>query len=154
MKVGLDTQVVRGYFLSAGNTDHPFVKQNGYNVIVLARGLNDCWERFVNVKEAMHLLDPAEAATNSPEELEKLLNEFDAPDNRQTSAILHEALAMWMALFCFCPEKDRLEFENLRDKKQIDDYGIALKLKIPEFYVPLLFSSAYSTVRDTILRES
>ena len=151
MKTTLDTDVMLGYFLSASNTEHAFVRNNGKNIVVLARDLNDCWERFVNVKEAMHLFDSDEALTDSDDKFELLLTEFVSPSGEQPEVLMSEAMAMWMALFCFCPEKDRVTLENLRDKKQIDDYGIALKLRIPQFYVPLLFGPQYPKVLELML---
>lgn len=151
MKTSLDTTVVRGYFLSASNVEHPFVKKNGRNVVVLARDLNECWERFVNVKEAMHLLDSPDAFTDDEDKFELLLNEFVSPSGGQSELLMSEAMAMWMALFCFCPEKDRLALGTLREKRQIDDYGIALKLKIPEFYVPMLFGQQYPKVLEMVI---
>lgn len=148
----LDTSVTRGYFLHASNTDNEFVKQNGFHVIVLARGLNPCWERFVNVKEAMHLLDDQEEAIDSREKFDQLLNYWESPATatNPTPQTLSDIKAMWMALACLCPEKSRLEFEVLLNKGQIDNYGIALKLRVPELYVPMLFKPEYKQAIEAL----
>ena len=45
----LDTTVCRGLYLSAQNVEARLVQQAGSHVIVTARGMNYCWERFVFV---------------------------------------------------------------------------------------------------------
>jgi len=68
VKTGLDTTICRGFYLSAKNNNHRLVQQLGSHVIVLARdGLNYCWERFVVVKELMHLFDDPISATDTGE---------------------------------------------------------------------------------------
>ena len=153
MKAALDITTIRGYFLSAKNVNHPIVKAHGTDVIVLARGLNECWDRFVQTKEAMHLLDTEEATVSSAEIFEGLLNDFETPSAQPNQQLISDWSAIWMALACLCPEKDRLSYESLRNKKQIDDYGIALQLKIPEQYVPLLFRREYRMIIDNLLAE-
>lgn len=153
LKTTLDTKVTRGFFLSASNTEHPFVKENGFDVIVLARGLNECWERFVNVKEAMHLLDSDEDNTDTPEKLEQLLNDLSAPPPEISNLGISDHMGVWMALACFCPEKNRQEFIHLRGENKIDNYGVALKLKIPELYVPMLFMPRYPDLIKAIRGE-
>lgn len=151
MMTTLDISVLRGYFLSATNTDNWIVQQHCSNVIVLARGLNDCWERFVNIKEAMHLLDDDGDLTESKEQFEGLLNEFAAPNTTIGSQMYSDTLALWMTLSCLCPEKDRIQLVKLRSAGQIDDYEIALRLKIPKQYVPLLFRPNYLDIVQLML---
>ncbi len=139
IKVTLDTTVTRGFFLRATNVEHELVKATGFNVVAIARGLNDCWERFVNVKEAMHLFDDDGDLVDTAEKFEQLLNDFSSPTLTTSPQTASDLLGIWMALACLCPEKSRLEFEALVAKGQIDNYGIALRLKIPKYYVPLLF---------------
>lgn len=151
----LDTTVVRGFFLSAENTAHKLVGELGKNVIVLAKDMNECWERFVNVKEAMHLLDDGDDVTDSKEKFETLLDDWGdlgAPPGEGHQQKTSDVIAMWMALACLCPETYRQEYETLLNKKQIDYYGIALQLKIPEFYVPLLFRPEYQVFLDFYYR--
>lgn len=153
IKSGLDITVTRGYFLSAQNKENHLVRQFGCNLIVLARDQNKCWERFVNTKEMMHLFDEDGEPTSTPEELEKLLTDFEMPS--ATEAPSHQTISerkgFWMALACLCPEKSRIEFKSLRDKGHIDNYGIALQLRIPEQYVPLLFQSRYRMIVDALI---
>lgn len=146
IKADLDTNIVRGFFLSASNSDHPFVRDNGFNVIVLARGMNDCWERFVQVKEAMHLLDENGECTNSGEKFEDLINTwtYPSPSLEQSSPERKSDIsAMLKALACLCPEKYRRDFFEQKMAGTIDDYNIALKLKIPQTYIPILLTENF-----------
>lgn len=149
----LDTAVLRGFFLRADNEEHPLVKKMGHNVIVLAKGMNECWERFVNVKEAMHLLDVGRELTDSKEKFETLLDDWCGPGDVDHIQQMADIMGMWMALACLCPEKNRLEFRSLLDRQQIDHYGIALKLKIPEYYVPFLFRPEYQMFLDAYVNK-
>lgn len=148
----LDITVIRGYFLSATNTEHPFVRNHGRNVTVLAKGMNPCWQRFVTTKEAMHLFDDDAELTNTEDKFEKLLIEWVMPSAEKGQQILADMKGIWMALACLCPEKNRLEFEVLLTKGQINSYDIALLLKIPELYVPLLFRPQYPAIVERLLR--
>jgi len=148
VKTGFDTSVCRGVFLSAQNTEHSIVKQLGCNVILLARDQKYCWERFVYTKELMHLFDSDDEPTDTPDKLEKLLTDLEVPsaNGTQSKQTTSEIKGFWMALACLCPEKNRLEYKLLREKNHIDDYGIALKLRIPEQYVPMLFQERYERI--------
>lgn len=149
--VELDTAVIRGYFLSSKNTEHPFVKSWGANIVVLARGQNHCWERFVNTKELMHLFDEDGEPTDSADKFEQLLTEWEVPEENLSPQKRSENKAFWMALACLCPESHRLSFEVQREKGHIDNYGIALQLKIPEQYVPFLFVPYYRSIVDSLI---
>lgn len=155
IKANLDTAVCRGFFLSAENTEHPTVKLlGGNNVIVLARDQNYCWERFVYTKELMHLFDNDDEPTDSAEKFEKLLTDLEVPSatDSPSKQIISERKGIWMALACLCPEKSRIEFKSLLTKEHIDSYGIALQLRIPEQYVPLLFQSRYDVIISTLIK--
>lgn len=152
IKSGLDITITRGYFLSIKNQDNSFVQKFGCNLIVLARGQNDCWDRFVSTKEMMHLFDNDGEPTDSPEKFESLLTEWEAPSANPSNQTISDYKGLWMALACLCPEKNRLEFKELREKGHIDDYGIALKLKIPEQYVPHLFRPTYEEIVEILLK--
>lgn len=151
IKSGLDISVCRGLFISASNTDHPFVKQNGCNVIVIARDLNYCWERMVFTKELMHLFDSQDAMVNTPEKFEKLSSELVFPGTERSAALSSEIRAFWMALSCLCPEEYRVQFKSEIEKKHTDNYSVALKLRIPEQYVPSLFNPGFKHIVESLL---
>src|SRR4051794_14338921 len=73
VKVPLDAKATRGFFLHASNTEHPLVRENGRHIICISKENNPCWERFVNVKEAMHLFDDDGELTDTQEKFERLL---------------------------------------------------------------------------------
>ena len=147
----LDTRSVRGFYVSPRNVNHPLVKQFGRHVIVVARGLNRCWTRFIMVKELMHLLDEVEEATDTGDEFETMLSELNVPSKEKSPQTLAELKAFWMALGVLCPENIRLELQREREEGRIDDYSIALRLRIPEAYVHNLFTPRYSVNIQAII---
>lgn len=153
VKSGLDTTKCRGMYLAAGNQEARLVQQFGSAVIVLARELNYCWERFVFTKELMHVFDDVNEATTTPDLFERLLAELDTPSSLERSPQMQsEIKGVWMALACLCPEENRKEFLAQKKKGHLDDYGIALQLRIPELYVPSLFVPQYSAIVEALTR--
>jgi len=153
VKDSLDSQKLRGYFLSASNTESWLVSKYGCNVVVLARGMNECWDRFIFTKELMHLFDDQSEQTSSHEQFKALLNEFEArdPSKENSPQFKSDMRGFWMALACLCPEKSRLDFIDQFNKGHIDHYGIALKLKIPEQHVRQLFRPNYLEIITSLL---
>jgi hypothetical protein len=147
IKATMDTDTVRGIFLSCNdNTTSELVKQAGNkNIIVLARGLNPCWDRFVYTKELMHVFDTSSETVNSSDKLTALLNSFEIPPTiiNNNAPYRSEIIAFWRALSCLCPETSRQEILASFNKGHIDHYGIALKLRIPEQYVPYLLDEHF-----------
>ncbi|HEY8577593.1 MAG TPA: hypothetical protein VIL88_14800 [Devosia sp.] len=148
--VDMDPQHCRGFYLSAKNQDHVMVRQFGGHIVAIARGLNKCWTRFVVVKEFMHLFGDELSAADTGAEFEALLQGINGPDEL-TPQIQSEFDCFWMALGALCPEAKRLEYAAKRALNEIDDYTIALELKIPQLYVPRLFESRYRKILDRIL---
>lgn len=144
VKSGMDTRVCRGLYLSATATNHRIVEQLGKHVIVTARDLNECWTRFVYVKELMHVFTPANEASDTGEKFDSLLSDLSSPIlSSPSSQMLSEVDAFWMALAVLCPEARRLEMKEAVRQNEADHYGIALELKIPEQYVPRLFEERF-----------
>lgn len=146
IKASLETIASRGIFVSGANKEHSLNKiAEGNPLIVLARDLNRCWERLVQTKELMHLFDSDHEKTATATDFEKLLNDFAVPtpgdDSPQMSS---EVKALIMALACLCPEKARAQFKADCEKGHIDHYGIALQLRVPTLYVPLVLSDRFS----------
>lgn len=147
VKTTLDESVCRGFYLSAKNSNHRIVEQHGCNVICVSRSLNRCWTRFVVVKELMHMLDGAASATDSGDDLEKVLTELTGPGAPAPSPQMDaEVACFWKALAALAPEKERLGYKALRAEAKIDDYAIALKLRIPQQYVSRLFIPRYEQI--------
>lgn len=147
VKTDLDTQYCRGFYLSARNMNARLVQQHGTHVIALARSLNKCWERFVFVKELMHLFDDPEQATDSGAAFDALLGDFTGPrPPRWSPQMVSEQRCFWMALAVLCPEDERkaLMVERANGKKT--DYEIALRLMIPELYIQRLALPNYPDI--------
>lgn len=153
-KSKLDVDLVCGYYLSARNSDHAFVKQAGCCVIVVARALDYEWERFVTLKEMMHLFDDPLESTNSPAELESLLTDFG--NMTQMSAQMRSELrCFWMAMGCICPEELRVELQQKHASGHLTDKQVADQLKMPEKYVRGgLFNPRYKEMIELVLRET
>lgn len=151
IKQTLDVSKIRGFFLSAANQDSPLVRQAGRNLIVLARDQNNCWDRFVTIKELMHLFDTGAQKTSSGEQLMQLLSEFEVPKPLSSDPYASELASVWMALACLCPERYRLMFAEQIEKGHESPYGVALKLKIPERHVRNLIHPQYKSIIDSLL---
>jgi hypothetical protein len=146
VRSSLDVTRCRAYYFAANNKNHPIQALFGSNVIVLARGLNACWERFVYVKELMHHLDNEEESTDTGEEFEQMLAELTPGVGVNSPQTISEIACFWKALALFCPEGRRLELGVERATGKLDDYAIALQLRIPEAYVPYLFNGRYASM--------
>jgi hypothetical protein len=152
-KTSLDTSVCRGFYLSARNLNHPFVTQAGGRVVVTARTLNRCWERFVYIKELMHLFDDPDSATDTGAAFDELLGEFTGPGATVTSPQMNaEVGCFWRAIATLCPEETRKSLKSQLQGNQTDYYAIALRLRIPEQYVPRLFDPNYEKIISPLLR--
>jgi len=151
VKHGLDTNVLRGLFLS-GQSASRFVKQNGGNpVVVLARGMPEEWDRLVQVKEIMHLFDEDDEMTSSADQLEELLNSLTAPSRMMSPQVRTEFEAVYMALACYCPEPARQQFIKDIEAGHTEEYEVALKLRLPQQYVKTLLTPHFGNVVEQIL---
>ncbi|MFT6474227.1 MAG: hypothetical protein ACJAUS_001943 [Qipengyuania sp.] len=151
IRTELDTEITRGFYLDGRNEDHKIVEQLGSSVVATARGLNRCWERFILVKEMMHMFGSENEAADDGDKFETLLAELTNPAGSTSPATRSEYLCFWMALAALCPEEKRLEYQQERDDSEIDDFTIASQLRIPEMYVPRLFEPRYRGIVDTLI---
>jgi hypothetical protein len=145
VRTTLDINSARGFFLNAQNSKHRLVEQCGSHVIVTARGLEEVdinEERFVVLKELMHLFDLPPAATDSGDKFQQLLEEFGPTQNRSAQSQA-ESTCFYRALAAICPEQHRLEYLKKRENGQIDDYAIGLEIGLPSYLVERLFVADY-----------
>jgi hypothetical protein len=96
----------------------------------------------VTVKEMMHLLDGEAGKTADAEQLRDSLPKFSSPSDT-SEQMKAEFDSFWRVVTVLCPERHRQEFVDQCAKQQIDNYEIALRLRIPEQYVPRLFEPRY-----------
>lgn len=150
----IDTSLMLGYFVDPTNKEHQFVRQTGGSpVVVVARGLNRCWERFVTIKEAMHIFDDPLQKTNTAADLESVLSGLfaAAPQGEWSPQLKSEVGCFWMALALFCPEPTRIELQRKRENGELTDLQIATMLRIPEKYVPHLFFARFKEIVTRLL---
>ncbi|GAN89831.1 hypothetical protein Gbfr_007_288 [Gluconobacter frateurii M-2] len=148
--------ICRGMYLSPSNKSHPFTVVAGKHAILVAHGLNQCWERLIVVKELMHLLDGASEALDTGEQFDRVLSEIVVNSGSVCAQTRSEFKAFWKALGVLVPEAKRLKLRAdwLKAKKEgvlSADIDIAHKLKIPATYIPSLFSDQYSRQLSSIL---
>lgn len=146
VRTTMDTVKTRGFYLSASNRDNRLVQQCGTHVIVTARGLDEIdvnEERFIYLKELMHLFDGSDVATDSGEKFEIQLTEF-APTKDKSPQSVAEIVCLYRALAVVCPEKNRAEYQAKREDGRIDDYAIGLEIGLPMSRVPHLFLPDYA----------
>lgn len=134
-----DETICRGFFVDG--VSHRY---GSGKFIVVHRNLTYCWKRMVYVKELMHCFDAESEMAGSAESFENLLNDLAIPDlEEETPQIQSESNAVFMALGVLCPEKCRLEYIKKKQDGLISDYSIAVDLRIPEGYIPLLLHPLY-----------
>lgn len=147
---GLDVSLVRGLFFSI-ESDCRWVKQFGSDVIVIARDIqhsrgkgNLCWDRFITVKEMMHLFDTEEEVCDTGQKFDELISQFTMNFDGQNVHMTSEIKCFWRALGVLCPNKDRVELKQRFEAGNMMKYDIALQLRIPEQYVGYLLHDNYA----------
>ena len=150
---GLDTTKCRGFYLSARNVEHYLVKNHGKTVICIGRGQNRCWTRMVLAKELMHIFDDPEQSTGSVESYESVLTElFLQTSDKWSPQMQSEIDCFVMALGLLCPETFRRNIMDRHAAGDLDQYAVALTARLPEAYIPYLFSSHYEEAINRILK--
>ncbi len=152
----LDPEELCGYYLSPGNSDHRFaVQAGGKHVVAFAKGLNTCWERFVVVKEMMHLFDAELEKTNTADDLDSIFAGMLDPDfdGRISPQCLSEFKCFWMALGVLCPEKIRADLQRRRDAGTMTELQIATHLRIPEAYVGRLCHPNFKALMTRLIAD-
>ena len=120
--------------------------------IFIAHGLTRQFERFVVIKELMHLYFGPDGggiyATDSQVALENHIQEmFNAAADIHSKQVKAEKLALWMAIAVLTPENQRLQY--LGDAAAIE--SVAEELRIPLHTAKALLSSHYDQEISNIL---
>lgn len=152
VRMGLDTSSCRGLYLSAQNTDHPFVRQNGGHVIITARGLSPLWDRFIFIKELMHIFDDPVEATDSGDAFERLLTELTTQSAEKWSPQMEAEIdCFWMAAAVMCPTERRADCKKRyeQDPSQLDK--IVEEIGMPAHSVVHLLSPTFDNMMKKIL---
>ena len=84
-------------------------------------------ERFIYVKEMMHMFDDPSKATDTGAKFDAQLAEFDGTGTpKDWSVQTHAEIAcFWMTLGALCPEPIRKQLEMERAAGRIDDQAIS-----------------------------
>jgi len=153
----LNPKDVRGMFLSVSSSN-AWVAQHGCDVVVLSRAIyakspggNYCWDRFITVKEMMHLFDTQDEMSDTGEKFDQILSAFFMTYNGTSPVVSSEIKGFWRALAVLCPEERRKEYAHQVRSGSMTNYDIALKLRIPEQYIGQLLSDKFDLLKDTIL---
>ncbi|MNM06965.1 hypothetical protein D3C81_169960 [compost metagenome] len=135
---GLDKNKLAGMYVHPGNLDHQFSRQaQGKHVVALAYDLNRCWDRFVSVKEMMHLFDDDLEKANTEDDFDSIIDGLfdEAFDGQMSPQCVSEIRCFWMAVGVLCPERIRSELHRKRDAGEMTDLEIAEYLKVPAAYI-------------------
>lgn len=146
----LDPAICRGLYLSP-NADHPFAEQHGCDVVVISRKIRDsnkCWDRIITVKEMLHIFDDIKDGCDNGDKFDALLSRFAVGESRSDHAEIFESetRCFWRALGLFCPEPQRLKFAKSVAENSLTNYDVALRLRIPELYVPHLLRKSFPDI--------
>jgi len=115
------------------------------------RKLNLCEQRFVQVKELMHLFDSEVARTNSVDKFKMLLEEIEHDPVNPSAMYTSEHYTKWMALLILCPRKFRDPAKKRYDDDNASYYDIALEFRITEGLIPDLFSEFYEDAEKSLV---
>jgi len=152
----LDPKICRGLYLSI-KSEHIWAQQHGCDVVVISRQIRDtnyCWDRFVTVKEMMHIFDSEVEACDTGDKFDTLIGEFCSGALPELSPqMTSEVKCFWRALSVLCPERKRLDFKTQVAAGKLNHYDVALKLRIPEQYVPQLLHERYDRILPILLND-
>lgn len=149
---GMDPKVLRGLFLVPGACGSKFARFDPSCArIVIARNQSADWQRFIEVKELMHLFDQPLETVSSESEFTQLIDEFSAPSSDGVSeAFKSENLGYWMALAVLCPETHRQDLEReIVNGLNIDEVGTSLRL--PPEVAGNLFRPNFKSIVQALL---
>lgn len=158
----LKAEDCRGLFMSV-QSNSPWVRQHGSDIIVLSREIwnkspngNMCMERFIIVKEMMHLFDEEIEACDNGNSFDELVQQFLQTTTEVTPEFESEIKCFWRALALLCPNYQIEIFQKELDNRGDVDletmyYDFALRLRIPQQYVPHLFTDRFRKNVDLLI---
>jgi Zn-dependent peptidase ImmA (M78 family) len=150
----LDPDVILGFIVfpdGVGTRLHTFSR--GRPLIMVARGIDEDWRRFVMIKELMHYFDQALERVSSADEFEGLVSEISAPLPERSAAVNSEAKALWMAFGVICTEEKRQDYQRRRESGEITDAQIAKELGMPVSMVAHLFDPNFKSIITSLLSD-
>jgi len=147
----LDAKICRGFIIE--NPSHLFPNFVGNFLIVTSKSLNRCWERFVFIKELMHVYDKSISKTDTSEKLDRQLAELAnlSSTEEMSPQMQDEVRAVWMALGISCPEEKRVYYKNKLESGALTEGAVAKEILIPAAYIRHLVSDLYDQEIHRIL---
>ena len=108
---------------------------------------SECWQRFVAIKEMMHIYTGRfnkSCGTDILASAVKAMENFTLDIHKPLDP---EAFCIFLALEVALPRKNRDKLYDLRYKHELPDYPIAVKCKIPLLFAQELFTQSGSPYR-------
>ncbi|VXD07550.1 conserved hypothetical protein [Sphingomonas sp. T1] len=145
----------RGFVISHGpNFMHDM---NANYTIIVAEGMSREMERFVVIKELMHMYfgpDGGHAATGSAVALDNHFRKFFGNSATITASahVQAEHEALWMALAVICPEHRRLELKEAVTNRDKGFEDVAALLHIPLHTAKALLSKQFESEISHIIK--
>jgi hypothetical protein len=142
-------------YLEAGGDSRFSRLAKGRPAIVIARDQSEEWQRFVTIKELMHVFDQPLARVGTPEDFSSLVDGLTSPPSGDVSdALLSEGLALFMALGVVCQELRRQGFVRRVKSGELTAAQVAHELRIPVPYVHHLLGAHFKpTIRFILDRD-
>ncbi len=147
-----DPNILKGQLRQEFTPANMYAANHSVSNILFSKGMTRCWQRFVCVKEMIHIFDPLKASTNTYEEIERLTSHLANPPPTIDTSIEYAAdmSAQYKAMLVLAPLKlvNSLKAEYAASGN--DNLLMAQKLLIPENYVEFIFSSDYPRIYNVL----
>lgn len=155
--VDLDPDILQGKIKIFHFRDPPYAEPKRYANIYYHRGHGTDWKRFICCKELLHLLDPASAQTNTPEEIDELAAKIGLPEYMQDPladgfATNTDRLAEFRTAALLLPFAAREHLVKPLEDDKLTLGDIAKLADIPRKYVGLVMSERWPAIHDLFLR--
>jgi len=121
--------------------------------ILISNELNECWKRLIACKEMIHLTDSEGQRAKTREQIQTLIEDIrpvfngynqDVSFDDRSPAVKADFLAFKRAFFLLAPLSAVDGIRDAYTSGAVDDSDVALFLKIPEVFIPMIMSEVYS----------
>lgn len=151
----LDSGVVRGYI-------EQYVEKDGDGEIKLSRitystDQSVLWQRLVQVKEILHVLDPPEKRVASREDIDRLIDKIRLPDemadhHKDGPHALNDRLGIAYAVACLFPIASRNLLAPELDAGKITMATIVDLIGIPHRYVAVVMNPQWLDIHSDLVK--
>ncbi len=145
----IDENILRGQFRKYTRHNVTYGDPIFTTNILYAESMNLCWERFVCCKEMMHIFDAPKAVSCTSEQIDALTSSLvSSYIGNLSDSYLAEHDAVISALRVLAPIGAIKKLNDAYGERKKSDYDIARYFRIPEMFVPILFSGDYQSLCD------